>query len=113
MPVAFVLDENCRGPLWNAIQSHNQRGTYRIDAVRVGDMPDIPLESGDAEILAWAERAGRILLTFDENTMPRYWLAHLQSGAHSPGVFIVRAKVSSREFVQNLAIVAYASDPAE
>ncbi len=113
MPLAFVLDENCRGPLWSAIQSHNQGGTYPIDAVRVGDFPDLPLQCSDPEILAWAERAGRILLTFDESTMPGYWIAHLQSGRHSPGVFIVRTKVALREVVENLVVVAYASDPAE
>lgn len=85
MPLAFVLDENCRGPLWNAIQSHNQGGNYPIDAVRVGDLPDLPLQCGDPEILAWAEGAGRILLTIDESTMPAHWIAHLQSGRHSPG----------------------------
>jgi hypothetical protein len=113
MPLAFVLDENCRGPLWNAIQSHNQRGSYPLDAVRVGDLPDLSLQSSDPEILAWAERAGRILLTFDESTMPSYWIAHLQSGRHSPGVFIIRTKATLREIVENLVLVAYASDPAE
>ena len=38
--------------------------------MRVGDRPDLPLQSTDPEILAWAEQAGRILLTYDESTMP-------------------------------------------
>lgn len=64
-------------------------------------------------ILAWAEQAGRILLTLDENTMPGHWIAHLQSGRHSPGVFILREKVPLHEIVENLVLVAYATDPAD
>jgi hypothetical protein len=63
MPLALVLDENTRGPLWNAIQGHNRKGIDPLDAVRVGDSPDLPLRASDPEILAWAEQAGRILLT--------------------------------------------------
>ena len=92
MPIAFVLDENCRGPLWNAIETHNRRGVHPIDAVCVGDPPDLPLRSSDPHILAWAERSERILLTFDAKTMPGYWIDHLNSGRHSPGVFIIRRK---------------------
>jgi hypothetical protein len=113
MTIAFVLDENARGPLWSAIQKHNQGAVHPIDAVRVGDLPDLPLRASDPEILAWAEQAGRILLTFDESSMPGHWIDHLQSGRHSPGVFIVREKVPLREIVENLVIVAYASEPSE
>jgi len=113
MPVAFVLDENARGPLWIAIRAHNQGGAYPIDAVRVGDRPGLPLQISDPEILAWAEQAGRILLTYDESTMPGHWIDHLQAGHHSPGVLIIREKVSLREIVEGLVLLAYASDPSE
>ncbi len=113
MPIAFVLDENARGPLWKAIQIHNQGGIYLIDAVRVGDRPDLPLQATDPEILAWAEKAGRILLTYDESSMPGYWIDHLQAGRHSPGVLLIRARVSLPEVVENLVMLAYASDPSE
>jgi hypothetical protein len=79
----------------------------------VGDRPDLPLQASDPEILAWAERTGRILLTSDESTMPGHWLDHLHAGRHSPGVLIIREKVSLREVVENLVILAYASDPSE
>ena len=93
MSIPFVLDENCRGPLWQAIQSHNGRGVDLIDAVRVGDSVDLPLRSPDPVILAWAERTGRILFTFDEKTMPGHWLAHIRLGCHSPGVLILRRRI--------------------
>lgn len=113
MPIGFVLDENCRGPLWSAIKSHNRRGIDTIDAVRVGDFPDLPLQTSDPAILAWAERSSRVLLTYDESSMPGHWIAHLQSGRHSPGVFIVRSNATLPEIVNMLVIVAHASDPDE
>jgi hypothetical protein len=96
-----------------AIQSHNLAGVQPIDAVRVGDLADLPLQASDPEILVWAEQAGRILLTSDESSMPGHWIDHLQSGRHSPGVLILRSGVPLREIVQNLVIMAYASDPSE
>lgn len=113
MPIAFVLDENCRGPLWKAIQTHNQKGVFPLDAVRVGDAPDLPLQSSDPELLEWAERAGRIVLTLDENTMPGYWIDHLRSGRHSPGVLILRDRVPLPEVVESLVLVAYATEPGD
>src|SRR5438128_329247 len=101
MPIAFVLDENARGPLWKAIQTHNQGGIHPIDAVRVGDQADLPLRSRDPAILAWAEQTGRILLTYDESSMTGHWLDHLQAGHHSPGVLILREKVPLRKIVEN------------
>lgn len=36
LPVlTFLLDEQLRGPLWKAIQRHNQTGGLPIDAMRV------------------------------------------------------------------------------
>jgi hypothetical protein len=113
MPVGFVLDENCRGPLWSAIRSHNLRGIDIIDVVRVGDLPDLPLQTPDPDILAWAEQSGRVLLTYDESSMPAHLIAHLQAGCHSPGVFIVRAKIPLPEIVEAIVNVALASDPGE
>jgi Domain of unknown function (DUF5615) len=113
MPIGFVLDENCRGPLWSAVRSHNRRGIDMIDVVRVGDLPDLPLQTSDPLILAWAEQTGRILVTYDESSMPGHWIDHLQSRRHSPGLFIVRANVSLPDIVETMVIVAHASDPGE
>lgn len=44
MSLSFLLDENLRGPLSKAIERRNLRGGTQIDIVRVGDMPELPLE---------------------------------------------------------------------
>src|SRR5947207_1897722 len=108
----FLLDEHLRGPLWLAILRHNSLGLL-VDAVRVGDPPDLPLGSSDAAILAWAEREGRILLTEDVHSMPSYLAQHLQGGHRSPGVFVIGANCSIGQLVSHLELAAHAGDPSD
>ncbi len=69
MNPAFLLDENVRGVLSDALVAHNRRGWNRIDFVRVGDLEELPLDSLDPQILDWAGRHDRILVTRDRATM--------------------------------------------
>ena len=109
----FLLDEHLRGPLWLAIIRHKAQGGLPIDATRVGDAPDLPLGSDDATILLWAEREGRILLSEDVHTMPGHLTRHLQSGLHSPGVFVISAGFSIKEIVTYLELVAHAGEASD
>ena len=113
MPVSFLLDEHLRGPLWKAIQRHNRHSECLIEAARVGDPPDLPLRSADSEILLWAERENRIVITLDENTIPGHLADHLNSGRHSPGVFIIRDVTSLARVISFLEAVAHASEAHE
>jgi hypothetical protein len=113
MPLRFVLDEHLRGPLWGAIQQHNARGSDVIDAVRVGDLPDPPLGTTDPDLLLWAEREGRVVVSRDWNTLPHHLAAHLLSGHHSPGVVILRLGHTLPQLVFTLALAAHATDPGE
>ena len=110
MPLRFVLDENQRGLLWRAVVRHNQLGAYHLDVVCVGDLPDLPLGSTDADILRWSEREQRILVTFDKTTLPQHLTTHLQAGNHCPGVFMLRRGSRLSQVVNHLALVAYASE---
>ncbi len=113
MPLAFLLDEHLRGPLWKAIQRHNNRSEYSIDAVRVGDPPDLPRRSADPEILLWAERENRILITLDAKTIPNHLVEHLKAGRHSPGVFIIRQATSLARVLSFVEAAAHASEAHE
>jgi hypothetical protein len=114
MPLRYVLDEHLRGPLWNAIQAHNAAGTDSIDVVRVGDPPDLPCGTPDPDILLWAEREGRLLVTRDVNTVPGHLANHLAAGRHSPGVLIVRrGGVVVPQVVFALVLIADAGDPTD
>jgi hypothetical protein len=113
MPLRFVLDEHLRGPLWGAIQQHNAGGSDVIDAVRVGDLPDLPLGTTDPDLLLWAEREGRVVVSRDWNTFPHHLAVHLLSGRHSPGVVILRPGHTLPQLVFTLALAAHAADPGE
>ena len=113
MPLRFVLDENQRGPLWRAVVRHNQLGVYALDVVRVGDPPDLPLGSTDADILTWSEQEQRILVTFDKTTLAGHLADHLQAGRHSPGIFTLRRGSRPSQIVAHLTLVAYASEAWE
>src|SRR5438128_11779940 len=113
MPLRFLLDEQLRGPLWQAIVQHNAGGADVVDAVRVGDPPDLPLGSSDADILLWAEREGRILITRDVSTMLTHLVNHRQLGHRSPGIFAIRHNSSLSQVVFSLALYGHAGDPAD
>ena len=113
MTLTFLLDEDVRGKLRRAIRQHNSHGANVIDAIFVGDPPDLPLGSADLDILRWAERHGRILLTRDVNTMPGHFVQHLKAGHRSPGLLILKRGFSLPKIVAALALIAHASNPAD
>ncbi len=112
MPLSYVLDEHLRRILLQAIQQHNAAGLFPINAVQVGDPPDLPLGSADPAILLWAEREGRVVVSFDNGTMPGHLAHHLQGGHHSAGIFLLRRNATIPQLVAYLAIAAHAADPA-
>jgi hypothetical protein len=111
MALAFVLDENLRGSLWQAIYHHNALGHYLIDAVRVGDPPDLPLGSSDLDILSWAEREGRLIVSNDRSTMAAFLAHHLQASGHCRGLLLLRPNAVLSQIVFSLALIAHAGDP--
>ena len=110
MALLYRLDEHFRGDLWRAILHHNARSFDPIDVVRVGDPPDLPLSSPDSEILDWAGRAGRVLISRDRRTMIAELAAYLHGGRTSPGLFIIRPRSSLADVLAFLVEAAHAGD---
>ncbi|MDB5299627.1 MAG: hypothetical protein JWO87_1290 [Phycisphaerales bacterium] len=113
MPLRFVLDEHLRGSVWDLIQRHNLLREDPIDVARVGDPEDLPLSISDPQILQWAERERRILISRDKSTMPTHLAQHLAAGHHSPGVMILKPHLSMPRLLDFLVLAAYASEPHE
>lgn len=113
MTPRFLLDENQRGPLWDAIERHNEHSSTPIDAMRVGDEGTPPLGAIDPGLLAWCEAAGRILVSVDKQTLPKHLADHLALGLHSPGVFLIRPGQSVRAVVDFLTLATAVSDAGE
>jgi hypothetical protein len=93
MPLAYLLDENLRGPLATGLWHHNLLRVNPVDFVCVGNVADLPLGASDLEIIAWAERANRILVSNDRATLATHLSSHLSSGRHCPGIFLVERSV--------------------
>jgi hypothetical protein len=113
MSIRFLFDENLDDPLRSAVARHNARGIDPIDAVQVGGPSDLPRGSDDPDILIWAEREGRILVSFDRSTLPNFLSDHLQAGRHSPGIFLIRRGATLTEVVDFLVLATSASEPWE
>src|SRR5262245_45590944 len=112
MPLRFVLDEHLRGgALWQAVRQHNAAGVDVIDMTRVGDPADLPTGTTDPDLLLWAEREDRILVSLDKRTLAAHLAAHLQAGHHSPGVLLLRPASTTAQVLVALVLIAHAGDP--
>lgn len=103
----LLSDENFDG--------HILRGLFRrlpnIDLVRV---QDVGLEqTADSEILEWAAAQGRILLTHDRRTVPRFAFERVAEGRRMPGVFVFDDRMPIGQAVDELLIAAQCSDKGE
>jgi hypothetical protein len=67
----------------------------------------------DPDILTWAQREDRILVSFDRNSLPLHLSNHLAAGGHSPGLFLVRRPITIPEIISALTLYAHASEPDE
>ena len=114
MPLRFVLDEHLRGgALWMAIQQHNSAGIDPRDVIRVDDPNDLPNGSTDPDVLEWAWRNDRILVSLDKRTLPAHLAAHVQANGGSPGVLIVRPGSTTSQVLFSLVLIAHAGDSAD
>lgn len=113
LPLQYIVDENISPDLLRAIRKSAGELGMSIDVVRVGDMADLPSGSADPDILIWAEREDRVLVSFDHNSLPDHLRDHLAAGRHSPGIFIIDPRRSAGEIAELLAVGAGASEEDE
>lgn len=115
MPLALLIDEDTRsGALWDAIERHNAENPEEpIDAIRVGDPGAPALGTLDPEVIAWAARAGRIVVSRDANTLIAEHVDFVDRGFETPGVLIVRKGHSIPELVEYLVLICNVGRPEE
>jgi hypothetical protein len=111
MALAFLLDENLRGPLWHGIQHHNAQGVDVLDVVCVGEQNAPPLGTLDPDLLLWSEANGRLLITRDSNSMPGHLADHLSAGHHSPGILMLRRRWTIPAVIGMLVLYDQTADP--
>jgi hypothetical protein len=78
-----------------------------LDLVRVQDVEMAGAE--DPAILERAANEGRILITHDVNTMPRFTFERIAASWPTPGVFLVSGALSVGEAIDELLLLSECS----
>jgi hypothetical protein len=78
-----------------------------LDVVRVQDA-GLP-SAGDPEVLEWAAREGRVLLTHDVSTIGRYAYERVTAGQAMPGVFEIETNLSIARAIEDLLLIVECS----
>src|SRR5689334_13773269 len=74
-----------------------------LDIVR---MQDVGLRgAADPDVLAWAAREGRIVLTHDVATMPNHAYERIASGDALPGLFVVPQTLTIGDAIEELILL--------
>jgi hypothetical protein len=103
----LAADEN----LTNGIVRGLMRHGAQADIVRVQDAG--LLGADDPRVLAWAAAEGRILITHDSRTVPKYANQRVDAQLSMPGVFIVPRSLSVGKAIEDLMLLCECSSPAE
>jgi len=86
----------------------------RAPQVDIVCIQDVGLSGADDEtVLAWAADAGRVLLTHDVQTITRFAYHRVRQGLPMPGVFELSRAVPIGVAIDDLVLLAEASDAGE
>lgn len=96
----FLADEDFDNRILRGII----RRLPELDVVRVQDTEAI--NKTDPEVLEWADKDDRVLLTHDVNTMTYYFRERLGQGYSSPGIFLVPQSVPIGLVIEELVLIA-------
>jgi hypothetical protein len=103
----FLTDEDFDGRLTGALLE-------RMPALDLARVQDVGLmQTPDEEILAWAAVHERIVLTHDRNTMSGSASARVRAEEPMPGLFIVDRRSSPGQSLDDLELMATASEMDE
>ena len=107
--VRFVADEDVAAMIVRGIR----RLDPAIDIVRVQEVG--LLGADDPEILEWAAKEGRGVLSRDRATMRKAAVERIQAGIPMPGLFLLKRKwrTSRRRIMDDLILIARCSEAAE
>jgi len=103
----LVADENLDNDLIRGLL-HRSPGAdiVRIQDVGLSGRPD-------DEVLAWAAREGRVLLTQDLRTVPRYAYERVRAGSPMPGVIATSQRAAAGQVLEDLVLLVEHSRDGE
>ncbi len=95
----FVADVNFNKKILRGLR----RRTTEFEFVRLQDIGLGKLQ--DADVLEWARKEERLLLTHDVKTMIGFFNERLEAGLPAPGVFEISSKLPIRTAIDELLII--------
>jgi hypothetical protein len=103
----FLADENFD----NRIVRGLLRRQPELDIIRVQDLEIAGAD--DPIVLAWADQAGRILLTHDERTVPHYAYERLAAGQSIAGVIVASDSLPIGTVIEEILLIVECSSASE
>jgi hypothetical protein len=105
--IKLAADENFDGDILRGLL----RRQPDLDIVRVQDI-ELP-DRRDPAVLACAADQGRVLLTHDRKTVPRFALDRVAAKENMPGVFLVSDRMPKGQAIEELFISLHCLAPDE
>jgi hypothetical protein len=103
----YAADENFNNDILRGLRRRDET----LDFVRV---QDVELSGApDPEILEWAAREGRIILSHDVQTMVGFAYERVEARQPMPGLFEVMRNVPLGEAIEDLLVLAHGSFDGE
>jgi hypothetical protein len=101
----FLADENFNGPMLRGLRER----IPELDVVRVQDTEIY--EAPDPEVLEWAARENRVLLTHDYRTMPKHAYERVREGLPMPGIIQIHEGAPIGPAIDELQLLIEAGRP--
>jgi hypothetical protein len=103
----LLADENFNGSIVRGLLRRHPD----VDVVRV---QDVGLSGADdCIVLAWAATEGRVLLTHDQHTVPKYAYERIVAGLPMPGVFVGETDLPVQQAIEDLLLLVECSTEHE
>lgn len=103
----FLADENIDNRILRGIKREDET----VDIIRVQDTELFQMD--DPTILEWAAKEGRILLTHDVNTIPKYAYDRINENKPMPGIIAIHLDVPIGEIIADFLMILGASEAEE
>lgn len=93
-----------------AVRNQLLRREPTMEILSIGQEMAPPFSTQDPVILAWIEQNGYILVSRNRRTLPVHLAAHLATGHHVPGIFLLRRRYSLGRVIEDLLLIWSASE---
>ena len=106
-PIRFLADEDFDNDILRGVlRRKSDVNIVRAQEVGLGGI-------ADAQILEWAAREGRVVLTHDVCTMTTHAYARIRDGLPMPGVFAVSQSIPIAQAIADILLLAECSIEGE